>query len=136
MENCIFCKIIKGEIPSHKIYEDEYVYAFLDISPANKGHTLVIPKKHYENTLDAPDMELTKVITATKKLAILLKEKLNADGINIVNANGKIAQQSVFHLHYHIVPRYKEDGLDLWFHGESQTNKNTDLEELKKTILN
>ena len=134
MNDCIFCKIIKGEIQSQKIYEDEDTYAFLDINPSTKGHTLIIPKKHYENTLETPDEELSKIIKTTKALAKQIKQKLNADGINIMNANGKQAQQSVFHMHFHIVPRYKNDGLNMWFH-ETEKQK-YDLNELKKQILN
>ena len=134
MNDCIFCKIIKGEIQSQKIYEDEDTYAFLDINPSTKGHALVIPKKHYENTLETPDEELSKIIKTTKALAKQIKQKLNADGINIMNANGKQAQQSVFHMHFHIVPRYKNDGLNMWFH-ETEKQK-YDLNELKKQILN
>lgn len=134
MKDCIFCKIIKGEIPSHKIYEDEKTYALLDINPSTKGHTLIIPKKHYENTLETPDDELCEIIKTTKMLAKKIKQKLNADGINIMNANGKEAQQSVMHMHFHIVPRYKDDDLNMWFH-EKEKQK-YDLDELKEQILN
>lgn len=133
MNDCIFCKIIRGEIPSRKIYEDENTYAFLDVNPSTKGHTLVIPKKHYENTLETPEDELNNIIQTTKKIAILLKQKLHADGINIMNANGKEAHQSVFHIHFHVVPRYKDDGLNMWFHEHKK--QEYDLDELKKTIL-
>ncbi len=113
-EDCIFCKIAKGEIPSKSIYEDKNVIAFLDINPISKGHTLVIPKNHFENIFDIPESELKEIIDTSKKISILLKNKLNADGINILHASGKEAQQSVFHFHIHIVPRYKNDKLDTW----------------------
>jgi histidine triad (HIT) family protein len=136
MENCIFCKIAKGEIPSKKIYEDEEVFSFLDINPSTKGHTLIIPKKHYENIHDTPEETLKHIIATAKKLAKKLKEKLNATGINIVNASGKDAQQSVFHLHFHIIPRYEDDNLNIWHH-ENKKEKPTqdELEEIKNIIL-
>lgn len=111
---CIFCKIIKGEIPSYKIYEDENTYAFLDIADDAIGHTLVIPKKHYENVLDIPLDELNMVMASVQKIARHYVDKCGYTGVNIMNASGKDAQQSVFHLHFHIIPRKAEDGLDTW----------------------
>ncbi|MCC7574269.1 HIT family protein [Candidatus Woesearchaeota archaeon] len=133
MENCIFCKIIKQEIQAHKIYEDEETIVILDINPASKGHSLVIPKKHYENLQDVTEEALKNIIVTTKKIAKKLQEKLNATGINVVNASGKDAQQTVEHIHFHVVPRYKEDGLDLWFHGRK---KELNVDEIKKQIIN
>ena len=118
MSECLFCKIIAGEIPAHKIYEDEDTIAFLDIFPVAYGHTLVIPKKHSVNILDAEASALQAVMSTIAKLSPKIKETLQATGINIVNASGKDAQQSVDHLHFHIVPRYPSDGIDLWFHGK------------------
>ena len=109
MTDCIFCKIAKGEIPSQKIYEDENIFAFLDIKPFTEGHTLVIPKIHYENIFDIPKEVLEKIILASKEISLLLKEKLNAEGVNLSNSNGKIAQQDVFHFHMHLIPRYPKD---------------------------
>ena len=106
MENCIFCKIANGEIPSNKVFENDKVFAFLDISPATKGHTLVIPKKHYENIFDIPEELLKEIIKVSQKIAKLLKEKLGAEGINLLNSNNKTAQQDVFHYHMHVIPRY------------------------------
>jgi len=133
MENCLFCKIIKKEIPCYKIYEDEETLAFLDITPTSEGHTLIIPKKHYENIHDIAEETLKNAMKTTKKISAKLKEKLNATGINIINASGKDAQQSIFHIHFHAVPRYKEDGLNLWFHGRKQ--EKPDFEEIKNKIL-
>jgi len=131
MNDCIFCKIVNNEISSSVIYEDDYVKSFLDVNPVSKGHILVIPKVHYKDIFETPDKILERINVVCKKMAILCKEKLNATGVNIVNASGEDAQQSVFHLHYHVVPRYKDDGLDLWFHGnEHQTQENI-LEILK-----
>lgn len=103
-DDCIFCKIINGDCPSYKIYENEYVYAFLDISRDAYGHTLVIPKKHFENVFDCDEKYLCEVIKAVKHIANHYKS-LGFKGVNIINASGKEAQQSVFHLHFHIIPR-------------------------------
>ncbi len=130
-ENCIFCKIVNKEIPSKKIYEDKKVIAFLDINPISKGHTLIIPKKHSENIFDIGESELKGIISTSKKISILLKNKLNADGVNILHASGKEAQQSVFHFHIHIIPRYKDDGLNTW---PKSNYKELNFEEIIKKI--
>lgn len=109
MDNCIFCKIAKGEAPSYKIYEDEYTIAFLDISKDCYGHTLVIPKKHCKNVLDCDEETLTRVIKTTKKIANHYVENCNFNGVNIINASGEEAQQTVNHLHFHILPRTNKD---------------------------
>ncbi len=131
MDDCIFCKIISGDIPCYKIYEDEYVLAFLDINPVVNGHTLVIPKKHFVNIFDVDDFYLEKVIAAIKKIANHYNQKF--DGINILNANDKSAQQSVFHLHFHIIPRTRDDGKDFWPYKEvlDKTDLKTMAERLK-----
>jgi histidine triad (HIT) family protein len=105
----IFDKIISGEIPSYKIYEDEFIYSFLDSNPHNRGHILVIPKTSYETLSDIPDDLLTTLITAVKKLAINTKYVLSADGYNILMNNGEDAGQTILHAHFHIVPRFKGD---------------------------
>ena len=109
MKNCLFCKIIKGEIPNYKIYEDEKTVAFLDVNPVSRGHTLVIPKKHARNLFDISKEDLIAVSVAIKKVAQILKDKLGADGINVLQANEEVAGQSIFHIHFHIIPRYKND---------------------------
>lgn len=106
---CIFCEIIKGNIPSAKVYEDDEVLAILDISQVTKGHTLVMPKKHVENILECDDETLAHLIIVTKKLAAQITEKLGAGGCNIVNNTNPVAGQSVMHLHFHIIPRYGSD---------------------------
>jgi len=111
--DCIFCKIIKGEIPSNKIYENQNTYAFLDINPVNHGHTLVIPKKHYINIFDTPEETLKQLILTIKKITPAIKKAVNADGINIGLSNEQAAGQAVFHIHFHIMPRFKNDGLKL-----------------------
>jgi len=110
MNECIFCKIVAKEIPCHKIYETEKVLAFLDLNPVVKGHTLVIPKKHFTNILDVDKEYLEEVITVVKKISKHYMT-LGYDGINIMNANEKSAEQSVFHLHFHILPRKENDGI-------------------------
>lgn len=112
MCDCVFCKIVKGELPCYKIYEDDSVLAFLDISKDCDGHTLVIPKKHYENVLDCDGEVLGKVINGVKKVAEHYRDNCGYGGVNILNASDKSAQQSVFHLHFHVLPRKSGDGLD------------------------
>ena len=111
---CIFCKIINGEIPCYKIYEDEDTLAFLDIADDAVGHTLVIPKKHYENILDIDNDTLSKVMNVVKKISNHYVDDCGYTGVNIMNASGIDAQQSVFHLHFHIFPRINGDMLDTW----------------------
>ena len=111
---CVFCKIISGEIPSEKIYEDDDVIAFLDISPINKGHTLIVPKKHAVDVLDAEPAMLEALITAAKRIAPAIMKGVGAQGFNIGINNGSAAGQIVMHLHLHIIPRFKNDGLKHW----------------------
>lgn len=114
MENCIFCKIINGELPSYKVYEDEYTLAFLDINPVSHGHTLVVPKKHFQNMEAVSEEELAKVITTVKIVGKRVKEKLGAASYNIGENNDKEAGQIIPHLHFHVIPRYGNDNLKLW----------------------
>lgn len=111
---CIFCQIVAGELPVHKVYEDEKTLAFLDIKPVNAGHTLVIPKIHYQNMEDIPDNELLAVVKTVKKVGALLKDKLGVAGYNLGENNDPLAGQCVPHLHFHIMPRREGDGLKLW----------------------
>lgn len=112
--DCIFCKIIKGEIPSRKIFEDEFTFAFLDLSNDGNGHILVIPKKHCENILDCDNETLTHVAKTIKLISNHLVDNCGMDGVNILNASGKDAEQSVFHLHFHILPRKADDNFSTW----------------------
>ena len=114
--NCIFCAIAAGEIPSFKIYEDDLVVAYLDINPFAEGHTLVIPKVHSEGLLDTPDETLAAVVARVKKVAAHLKEALPCDGFNILQNNGAAAGQTVMHLHFHIVPRYGQEEISFVSH--------------------
>jgi len=112
--DCLFCKIIKGDIPSAKVYEDEYSFAFLDIKPINLGHTLLVPKKHFTNLYEMPDEVLAELAPIIKKLGIAIKNAVSADGINIGMNNDSAAGQLVFHAHIHIMPRFKNDGHEHW----------------------
>lgn len=114
MKDCIFCEIVSKKVSAKIVFEDEMVLAFKPLDQISKGHTLVVPKKHFENIFDIDKNTLEKLIAASKDLSEQLVKEDNATGINLLNASGKDAQQSVFHFHFHIVPRYKNDGLDLW----------------------
>ncbi len=116
MNTCLFCKIITGEIPSQKVYEDETALAFLDIHPINIGHTLVVPKTHHANLYETPDEILAHLIVVVKKLSVAVKTAMKADGINIEMNNDPVAGQIIFHSHIHIVPRFEGDGFRHW-HG-------------------
>ena len=103
--SCIFCKIVSGEIPSAKVYEDEHAFAFLDINPAAEHHTLVIPRKHYANIFDIPADELAHVVAAVKNTVDLLREKYGVTGLKLLHNAGAAAGQEVFHFHFHIIPK-------------------------------
>lgn len=113
MMECIFCKIVNGTAKSWKVYETDAAYAFLDIHPVNEYHTLVIPKCHYTNIFDVPAAELLELIAALKHVVDLYQRKLGIENLQIVNSSGSEAQQDVFHLHFHIVPRCKGDQQDI-----------------------
>ena len=118
MENCIFCKIANGVIPSATVYEDDDFRAILDIAPAHKGHVLLLPKNHFDNLLCADDAIAAKALPIVKRIANALKTVTGCDGINVLQNNGTAAGQSVFHLHIHIIPRYEGDGiLPVWDQG-------------------
>jgi len=115
MTDCIFCKIIAKEAPANIVFENEEFLAFSPIETASKGHTLLIPKKHFESIFDFERHSLERLMGCAQDIAKDLVASDEATGINLLHASGKDAQQSVFHFHLHIVPRYKDDGLDLWF---------------------
>ena len=116
MSECIFCQIVSGQIPSSKVYEDEEVLAFLDITQVTTGHTLVIPKKHYRNMLEMDAEAASSLFARVPKIAKQLQEKLGASGVNIINNNEEAAGQTVFHTHVHLLPRFDAtDGLKLTF---------------------
>lgn len=136
MENCIFCKIINKEIPSYKIYEDEEVYAFLDISQTTPGHTLLIPKTHVEDIFAYDNLLAEKVFSRLPKIARALEAAIpEMGGLNIVNNNKELAYQTVFHSHVHLIPRYsKEDGFGLRFENHINDHTTEELTDLAATI--
>lgn len=107
-EDCIFCKIANGEIPSTTLYEDEMFRVILDLSPAAKGHALILPKEHYANLYELDDEYAAKAMVLAKKMATAMTKALGADGFNLVQNNGEVAGQTVFHFHLHLIPRYKD----------------------------
>jgi histidine triad (HIT) family protein len=135
MNDCIFCKIINREIPSNIIYEDEDSLAILDLRPVSKGHSLVMPKKHTEDFIGTDDETLQKIMPKVKKVAAALTKVTSAAGINITTKNGAAAGQVIFHLHFHLIPRYRSDGLQPWPHHESEPKTREELaEEIKKLL--
>ncbi|MCD8104037.1 MAG: HIT family protein [Lachnospiraceae bacterium] len=132
-DNCIFCKIARGEIPSATLYEDEDLRVILDLGPASKGHALVIPKSHAANLFELPDETAQKAIVAAKKVGTRLKEGLHADGLNLVQNNGATAGQTVDHFHIHLIPRYENDTVNVkWQPG---VLGEADKEEVLKLFL-
>ena len=131
--NCIFCKIANGEISGRTIYEDEDFRVVLDVAPATKGHALILPKDHYRNLLDLPEDKAEGVIRIAKKMAVLMKDKLGCDGVNIVQNNEEAAGQTVFHFHMHVIPRYQQDNQKIGWNPTSPTGEELDqLAELLK----
>jgi len=124
--NCIFCKIIDGEIPSAKVYEDDDVFAFLDISQVTKGHTLIVPKTHVKNIYETKEDVASTLFARVPKVARAIEKAFNPVGMNVLSNTGEFAGQSVFHLHIHLIPRYDEsDGFDAkWItHNDDYTNE-------------
>lgn len=114
MKDCIFCKIIKKELKADILFEDQICLVFMPLKQVTKGHILLAPKIHFENIFDIDDEVLKNLVVTGKKIASDIVKKQNATGVNFLHASGKDAQQSIFHFHFHIVPRYPNDGLDLW----------------------
>lgn len=114
MENCIFCKIVRGEIPTNKVYEDEKCLAFLSINPNNAGHTILIPKAHYPNYFETPDETLAYLASQSKKLGLIIQKAVNAEGMNIITNIESAAGQAIFHTHLHLIPRFSTDGHKHW----------------------
>lgn len=111
--NCIFCKLANGEIPTATLYEDEDFRVILDANPASKGHALIIPKEHYANLYELEDSLAGKAMILAKKMIVKMTDVLGCDGYNLVQNNGECAGQTVFHFHLHLIPRYKDDGVGL-----------------------
>ena len=133
MENCIFCKIAAGEIPSNTIYEDDSFRVILDLGPATKGHALVLPKNHYADLYEIPEDVLAEAAKVAKKVAGTMKEKLSCDGLNLVQNNGEAAGQTVMHFHLHIIPRYKNDGQHILWKPTSPSPE--ELTAIKDTLV-
>ncbi len=118
MSNCIFCQIVKKEIPCRRVYEDENNLAFLNIKPLASGHTLIIPKKHFENILEVEKNDLQALISAVQKTAKIIQEKFKPGGMEIIQRNGREAGQEIEHVHFHIIPYYKKSDQDHDLEGE------------------
>lgn len=132
-DNCIFCKIAAGEIPSATLYEDEDFRVILDLGPASKGHALILPKEHYRNLYDLDDELAAKVLVLAKKMTNKMKDALGCDGFNVVQNNEEVAGQTVFHFHMHLIPRYEGDKVGLGWHVGKLTDEDRDeiLDKLK-----
>ena len=131
--NCIFCKIAAGEIPSKTIYEDDMFRVILDLNPATKGHGLILPKNHYANLYELPEETAGEVMKLAKKMAGVMTDKLKCDGFNLVQNNGEQAGQTVFHFHMHMIPRYQADGQKIGWKPQDATQE--ELEEIKNIIV-
>jgi len=136
MENCIFCKIANKEIPCYKIYEDDLVLAFLDISPVVSGHVLVIPKKHFKDIFEIDEEYLERIIVVAKQISIKMKESLGVEGVNLYQANGSTAGQTVFHFHLHVLPRIPGDGLNFikWMGKITKKLEKEEFEEIRDKL--
>jgi len=137
MGDCIFCKIIQGEIPATKVYEDEKVLAFMDINPLNDGHTLIVPKRHAETIFEIDPQDLIATMKVAQRLAIAIKKALDSDGMIVVQLNNKAAGQMVPHLHIHLIPRWENDGLQIgkWEMKPGDMEKIKDIaEKIKKEV--
>ena len=130
--NCIFCKIAAGEIPSKTIYEDDAFRVILDLGPATKGHALILPKNHYANLYELPEDTAGDVMKLAKKMATIMTEKLGCQGFNLMQNNGEPAGQTVFHFHMHLIPRYENDGQEINWKPGNPTQE--ELEEIKNLI--
>jgi histidine triad (HIT) family protein len=113
MADCLFCKIVAGEIPSTRVDEDERTVAFMDINPATRGHVLVVPREHSADLLEIAAVDLQACALAAQRIAARLRDRLGADGVNLINSCGQVAWQTVFHFHVHVIPRYAGDPLRL-----------------------
>lgn len=132
MEDCIFCKIVAGELPATKIDEDERTLTFMDINPGTRGHALVIPKNHSKDLLEVAPEDLAAVVQAGQRLARRMPDALGADGVNLVNSCGAAAWQTVFHFHLHVIPRYDNDTVRLpWTPGDGGEVEDATVEALR-----
>ncbi len=132
-ENCIFCKIANGEIPSKAIYEDEDFKVILDLGPATKGHALILPKEHAADLFELPEETAAKAVILAKKLGKQMTDNLKADGLNLIQNNGEAAGQTVRHFHLHLIPRYENDGQHILWNPKEISQE--ELEEIKNAII-
>lgn len=130
--NCIFCKIANGEIPSQTLYEDDIFRVILDLGPATRGHALILPKEHYANLYELPEETAGNVMKLAKKMATEMTERLGCEGFNLVQNNGDLAGQTVFHFHMHLIPRYRADGQKIGWKPQEVTEK--ELQEVQNQI--
>lgn len=136
MDNCVFCKIIKKEIPSITVYDDERFLGIMDISPANKGHVILLAKNHVADVFDLDEQTASRAMIVVSKVAKALKEELNCEGINVLQNNGTVAGQTVFHYHIHIIPRHKDDGVNIaWEYQSYGEGEGKDLGEAIKRCI-
>lgn len=136
MKDCIFCKILAGEIPSTTVYEDEDFKAILDVSPAARGHVIILSKSHFENLLELPDEVASKVLPVAKKIALAVKKAYGCDGVNILQNNGEAAGQTVFHFHMHVIPRFNGDTVNIgWKQGPMPEDMEAIAEEIKAGLM-
>lgn len=131
VDDCIFCKLANGKIPTNAIYEDDDFKVVMDLSPASKGHCIILPKTHAANLFEMPDEYCQKILPVAKKCGTVLKEVLHCDGLNVLQNNGEAAGQTVFHLHVHLIPRYEGDGVHIKW--KEHTDEH-DIEALAKEI--
>lgn len=132
-DDCIFCKLSNGIIPTNALYEDDVLKVIFDQSPASKGHVLIIPKNHFDNIYALDDATAAHIFQTAVKVANALKKALNCEGLNVVQNNGELAGQTVFHFHMHLIPRYKGDTVNVkWLPGKVSAEQ---IEELKNSIL-
>ena len=131
-ENCIFCRIAAGEIPSKTIYEDERFRVILDLGPVTRGHALILPKEHYRNIYELPEDAAGDVMKLAKRMTVQMTQKLHCDGFNLLQNNEEVAGQSVLHFHMHLIPRYRDDGQVI--SGKAGSVSGEELEEIKDII--
>lgn len=135
MDNCIFCKILAGEIPSTTVYEDNDFKAILDVNPAARGHVIILPKRHAANIYELPDEDASKVMVVAKKIATAVRDAFHCDGVNILQNNGEAAGQTVFHLHVHVIPRFEGDTVNIgWKPGDMPEDMDVIAKEIKDKL--
>ncbi len=134
-ENCIFCRILAGEIPSRVLYEDEDFKVIMDVGPATRGHALILPKEHYANLYELPEELAAKAMKLAKKMTAAMTDVLHCDGFNLVQNNGMVAGQTVFHFHLHLIPRYEQDdnaGMISW---KQKSFSDEEMQKLQELIV-